>query len=170
MGKLEEKRKPGRTRQGWQNNVTIDMKEIVWGSKWSPSIQDRFEPRVVLEVVMQLQVPYKMGKHLNRWAISRFTYLNTWDISLDIATRLRTVDRRDVVLLQAETRNFSLLQSVQTDYGFLTASYENVTGISFTLGKETRRATATQLRLVSRLRMCALYLLSPHMPNSMTIN
>jgi hypothetical protein len=29
MGKLEEKRKPGRTRQGWQNNVTIDMKEIV---------------------------------------------------------------------------------------------------------------------------------------------
>jgi hypothetical protein len=29
MGKLEEKIKPGRTRHGWQNNVTINVKETV---------------------------------------------------------------------------------------------------------------------------------------------
>jgi hypothetical protein len=29
MGKFEEKNKPCRTGQGWQNTVTINMKEIV---------------------------------------------------------------------------------------------------------------------------------------------
>jgi hypothetical protein len=43
VGKLEEKRKPGRTSHGWQNSVTINMKEIDRFRKWFPSIQGRFQ-------------------------------------------------------------------------------------------------------------------------------
>jgi hypothetical protein len=43
VGKLVEKRKSGRTRHGWQNRVTINVKEIERVRRWFPSIQDRFQ-------------------------------------------------------------------------------------------------------------------------------
>jgi len=38
VGKLEENRKRGINRHGWQNSVTMYMKGIEWVRKWFPSI------------------------------------------------------------------------------------------------------------------------------------
>jgi hypothetical protein len=43
VGELVDRRNQGRTRHGWQNSFTINMKEIDRFRKWFPSIQGRFQ-------------------------------------------------------------------------------------------------------------------------------
>jgi hypothetical protein len=42
MGKLEGKRPLGRPRRRWENGMSMDLREICWGSvKWIQLAQDR---------------------------------------------------------------------------------------------------------------------------------
>ena len=91
-------------------------------------------------------------------------------ISLDILTRQQTVDRRAVVRFQTLAIRFYLLQRVQTDSGFLSASYENVTGNSFTVGKVDVASNCHSTPSSVEVKNVCSLLPSTHMPNSMMIN
>jgi hypothetical protein len=58
VGKPEGRRPLGRPTHGWENNIKMDLREIVWGGMdWIDLAQDRHQRRALLNTVMNLRVP-----------------------------------------------------------------------------------------------------------------
>jgi hypothetical protein len=58
MGKPEGKRPLGRPRRRWVDNIKMDLREIRWDDMdWIELAQDRDQWRVLVNTVMNLQVP-----------------------------------------------------------------------------------------------------------------
>jgi hypothetical protein len=58
MGRLEGKRPLGRLRRRWVDNIKIDLREKGWdGMDWIDLAEDRDQWRVLVDTVMNLQVP-----------------------------------------------------------------------------------------------------------------
>jgi hypothetical protein len=56
--KPERKRPLGRSRRRWVDNIKMDLREIGWdGMDWIELVQDRDQWRVLVNTVMNLQVP-----------------------------------------------------------------------------------------------------------------
>jgi hypothetical protein len=60
MGKPEGKRPLGRFRRRWVDNIRMDLREIGWGGM----AQDRDQRRALVNMVMNLRVPYNVGEIL----------------------------------------------------------------------------------------------------------
>jgi hypothetical protein len=57
VGKLEGKRPLGRPRSRCEDNITMDLREIVWeGADWIHLAQDRDQWRGVVKTVMKIRV------------------------------------------------------------------------------------------------------------------
>jgi hypothetical protein len=57
-GKSKGERPLGRPSHGWEDNIKMDMKEIVWeGMDWIDMAQDRGRWRDLVSAVMNLRVP-----------------------------------------------------------------------------------------------------------------
>jgi hypothetical protein len=51
-------RPPGRPRRSWEYNIKIDFREIGWGGMdWIDVVQDRYQWRALVNMVMKIQVP-----------------------------------------------------------------------------------------------------------------
>jgi hypothetical protein len=58
VGKPEGKRPLGRPSRRWVDNIKMDLREIGWdGEDWINLAQDRDQWRVLVNTVMNLQVP-----------------------------------------------------------------------------------------------------------------
>jgi hypothetical protein len=58
VGKREGKRRLGRSRRRWVNNIIMNLREICWeGVDWMQLAQDRDQWRALVKTVMSLQVP-----------------------------------------------------------------------------------------------------------------
>jgi hypothetical protein len=58
VGKPEGKRPPGRPRRRWEDNIRMDLRKIGWGGmNWIELAQDRDQCRVLVNTVINLQVP-----------------------------------------------------------------------------------------------------------------
>jgi hypothetical protein len=58
VGKSEGKRRLGRTRRGWVDNIKIDLREIGWvGVDWIDVAQNRDQWRALMNTVLNLRVP-----------------------------------------------------------------------------------------------------------------
>jgi hypothetical protein len=58
VGKPERKRKLGRPRRRWVDNIKMDLFEIVWGGvDWIGLAKDRGKWRALVNAVMNLRVP-----------------------------------------------------------------------------------------------------------------
>jgi hypothetical protein len=58
VGKPEGRRPLGRTRRRWEDNITMDLGEIVFGDvNWIHLAQDRDRWRALVNIVMSLRVP-----------------------------------------------------------------------------------------------------------------
>jgi len=58
VGKLEEKRKLGRPRRTWEDNIKMDLQEVGFGCMdWIELAQDRDRWRALVNAVMNLRVP-----------------------------------------------------------------------------------------------------------------
>ena len=57
MGKPEEKRKLGRPRRGWENNIKMEFHEIVWRAvDWSDMAQQRDKRRDYANAAINVRV------------------------------------------------------------------------------------------------------------------
>jgi hypothetical protein len=66
VGKPEGKTPLGRPRRRWEDNIKMDLKEIGWGGMdWIDLAQDRDQWRALVNTVMNLRVPYTVGKFLS---------------------------------------------------------------------------------------------------------
>jgi hypothetical protein len=66
VGKPEGKRPLRRPRRRWGDNNKIDLREIGWGGMdWFVVAQDRDQWRALVNTVMNLRVPYNIGKSLS---------------------------------------------------------------------------------------------------------
>jgi hypothetical protein len=64
IGKPEGKRPLGRTRRRWVDNIKMDLREIGRdGMDWIDLAQDRDQWRVLVNTLMNLQVPENAGKY-----------------------------------------------------------------------------------------------------------
>ena len=62
LGKPEVKRPLGRTRHRWEDNIKIDLQEVECrGVDWIELAQDRDRWRALVNAVMNLRVPSKLG-------------------------------------------------------------------------------------------------------------
>jgi hypothetical protein len=62
--KPEGKRPLGRPRCRWVDNIKMDRGEIGWGSvDWIGLAQDRDKWKALVNAVMNLRVPYKLGNY-----------------------------------------------------------------------------------------------------------
>jgi hypothetical protein len=58
VGKPEGKRSIGRPRRRWMDNIKMDLREIEWcGLDWIDLIQNRYQWRALVNMVMNLRVP-----------------------------------------------------------------------------------------------------------------
>jgi hypothetical protein len=58
VGKLEEKRKPGRPRRRWEDNIKMDLREVEYGGMDSIDLaQNRDRWRALVNAVLNLWVP-----------------------------------------------------------------------------------------------------------------
>jgi hypothetical protein len=58
VGKREGKRPLGRPRCRWDDNITMDLQEVIFGGMgWIELAQDRDRWRAVVNAVMNLRVP-----------------------------------------------------------------------------------------------------------------
>jgi hypothetical protein len=65
MGKPEENRPLGGNRHRWENNIKQKLREIRWGGmNWIHLAQDKDQWRNLVNTVMNLRVPYNVGKFL----------------------------------------------------------------------------------------------------------
>jgi hypothetical protein len=75
-GKPERKRpleRPRRTRR-WADNIKMDHREIGWsGMDWIHLAEDRDKCRALVNTVMKLRVPLRVGKFLNDCIIGGFS-------------------------------------------------------------------------------------------------
>jgi hypothetical protein len=66
VGKSEGKRTLGRPRRRWEDNITMNVKEIEWGGiNWIHLAQGKDWWRVLVNAVMNLRVPQNVGKFLS---------------------------------------------------------------------------------------------------------
>jgi hypothetical protein len=66
VGKPEGKRPLGRPRHKWVGNIKMDLREIGWcNMDWIDLAQDRDQWRALVSMVMNLRVPYNVGKFLS---------------------------------------------------------------------------------------------------------
>ena len=56
VGKPEGRRRLGRLRHRWENNIKMDVQEVGWGMKWIDLAQDRDKWRAFINTVMNLRV------------------------------------------------------------------------------------------------------------------
>jgi hypothetical protein len=74
VGKSEGKRPLGRPRLTCVDNVKMDLREIgCGGMDWIDLAQDRDQWRVLLNTVMNLQVPENAGKFLSSYTTGSFS-------------------------------------------------------------------------------------------------
>jgi hypothetical protein len=74
VGKPEGKRPLGRPRRRGEDNITMYLREIRWGvMDWIDLTQDRDQWRALVDTVMNLQVPYNVGKFLSVCATGGFS-------------------------------------------------------------------------------------------------
>jgi hypothetical protein len=67
VGRPEENRSLGRTRRNANANIKMDLTEVTWGGmNWVVLAQDTERLRAVVNVIMNLRVPYNAG---NFWTI-----------------------------------------------------------------------------------------------------
>jgi hypothetical protein len=65
VGKPDGKRPLGKSRHRWEDDMTVDLQEMrLGGMDWIDLAQDREKWRADLNVVMNLRVPYNVGKFL----------------------------------------------------------------------------------------------------------
>jgi hypothetical protein len=58
VGKPEERRRQGRIRRRWLDNIKMDLGEICWGGvNWVGLAQDRDTWRALVNAVMNVRVP-----------------------------------------------------------------------------------------------------------------
>jgi hypothetical protein len=58
MGKPDEKRKLGRPRRRWEDNIKMNIQEVRWwGIYWIDMAQDRDSWRALVNAIMNLRVP-----------------------------------------------------------------------------------------------------------------
>jgi hypothetical protein len=58
VGMPEGKRRLGRSRRRWVDNIKMDLRDIEWdGMNWSDLAQDRDRWRALVNAVMNLRVP-----------------------------------------------------------------------------------------------------------------
>jgi hypothetical protein len=63
--KHEEKRLLRRPRHRWEDNIKSDVREVRWGGvDWIYLAHDRYQWQALVNSVMNLQVPYKVGNFL----------------------------------------------------------------------------------------------------------
>ena len=66
VGKPGEKRRLGRPRRGWEDNIKMDLQEVGCGSTdWIEMAQDRDWWWAVVNAVMNIRVPYNAGNFLS---------------------------------------------------------------------------------------------------------
>jgi hypothetical protein len=66
VGKPEGKRPLGRARQRWEGNIKMDLRERGWGGMhWIHVAQDRDPWRARVSTIMNIRVPYNVGKFLS---------------------------------------------------------------------------------------------------------
>jgi hypothetical protein len=74
VGKSEGKRPLGRPRRRWVGNIKIDLREIGWNDmEWINLVQDMDQWRVLVNMVMNFQVPQNAGKFLSSCTIGSFS-------------------------------------------------------------------------------------------------
>ena len=56
VGKPEGRKRLGRLRHRWENNIKMDVQEVGWGMKWIDLAQDRDKWRAFINTVMNLRV------------------------------------------------------------------------------------------------------------------
>ena len=58
MGKPEGKRRLGRSRRRWEDNIKVDLQEVgCEGMDWNERAEDRYRWRALVNAVMNLGVP-----------------------------------------------------------------------------------------------------------------
>jgi hypothetical protein len=66
VGKPGGKRPLGRPRRRWEDNIKMDLRKIGWGGiDWIDLTQNRDRWRALVNTVMNLRVPYDVGKFLS---------------------------------------------------------------------------------------------------------
>jgi hypothetical protein len=74
VGNPERKKLLGRPRRRWVDNIKMDLRKIGWvGGDWIDMAQDRDQWRVLENAVMNLRVPYNVGKFLSGCTIGSFS-------------------------------------------------------------------------------------------------
>jgi hypothetical protein len=72
--KPEGKRPVGRPRHRWEDNIKMDLRERGWKSvDWMHLAQGRDQLRAVVNTVMNLRLPYKVGNFLTSLAPVSFS-------------------------------------------------------------------------------------------------
>jgi hypothetical protein len=74
VGKPEGKRPLGRPRRRWEDDIKLDLRVIGWGGMdWIDLAQNRDQWKALVNTVMNLRVPYKVGKFLSSCATGGFS-------------------------------------------------------------------------------------------------
>jgi hypothetical protein len=74
VGKPEGKRTLGRPRHRWDDNIKMDLQEVGCGGMyWIEVAQDRGGWRGLVNVVMNLRVPYNAGNFLTSCKLVSFS-------------------------------------------------------------------------------------------------
>jgi hypothetical protein len=74
VGKSERKRPLGRPRRRLVDNIGMELREMRWdGMDWIDLAQDRDQLRALVNTVMKLRVPKKIGKFLSSCTTGDFS-------------------------------------------------------------------------------------------------
>jgi hypothetical protein len=74
LGKPEGKRRLGRPRRRWMDNIKMDLWEIGWGGlDWIDLAQERDQWRAVVNTILNLRVPQGVGKFLSSCTTGGFS-------------------------------------------------------------------------------------------------
>jgi hypothetical protein len=74
VGKPEDKRPQGRPRRRWVDNIKTDFIEIEWdGTDWIDLAHNSDQWRALVNMVINLRVPYSAGKFLRSCTIGGFS-------------------------------------------------------------------------------------------------
>jgi hypothetical protein len=57
VGKPEGRKKLGRPRRRWEDNIKTDLREVGWGTDWMDLAQDRDRWEAVVNAVINIRVP-----------------------------------------------------------------------------------------------------------------